>query len=211
MHSQVSLEGEEDSLFYTYWGKIKNKIDDLRNLPYSILKQIAAVKSLQEKTKVAGTVKDWPTYNFAYDSLKRLNAMLAPAIDVKNKIDKWLPTWMKKVEGERKGLSGLGAIPLIIIGVAAMGALAIVAIKGIALLKEYLIEKKAIDAVATGAISLEKAKELVGAAKTVTIAEGITRGLTAGISGALTPILLVGGAIAIGYYAFAGQIQRRLT
>ena len=212
MHSRASLDDAEDSLFYTYWSKVKNKISDMQNLPYSILRQIAAVKGIQDKTKdKAGRVRDWVTYNKSYDSLKRLNAMLPSSIDVKNKIDKWLPTWTKKYEGEKSSPPQLGFLQYVIIGTVAMAALAFVAVKGLSLLKEYELEKRTIESVEAGRISLEQAKEIVGAAKPVGITEGLTRGITAGVSSALTPILLVGGALVLGYFAFAGQIRKRFT
>lgn len=187
MYSDFALEQEQTvSTFSSYWNKVKTFIPTLISLPTKIagLKQEALGWSI--KTKNESLKKSFK------ESSARLSSMYTIAIAVKEKIDKYLPHWQSQEKSS--GMSGFGLIPLLVLGAVAMGALAYVSVKGLALLKQYSREKEILDSLKSKALSLTEATALIREVKEKTVGEGIGVGIASALTQPLLLLAVAGGA-----------------
>lgn len=170
--------------FWSYWDRIKSKIAELRALPGKLRMLKLEIGPLSARAARLGE----PGLVGALTATgQRLDSITVEADKVQDKINRYLPEWQSAAgKGE-----GLGALP-VVLGVAALGAAAYVATKGLSLLKNYAQEKAILDDAKRKVISLEQAKGLISAVKET------GRPLVAaqlGLGSLLIPIALIGGAL----------------
>lgn len=182
-------QDDNASLFTSYWNAVKGKVQQLLDLPGLIEQRKGQLIVIMAQAQQAG---DSTTYNQANASFQRLTAMKATATDIVNKINSYLPTW---TEAEQAQVGGFGFLP-IVLGVAAIGALAYVAVQGLALLKSYEQESKIIDGIPQKKYSVQEAQGLIKATQPpATFQLALGTGLT------VLPIL----ALAAGAWWFFGR------
>lgn len=193
MYSDFSIETAESvGTFTSYWNKIKSFIPDLLTLPGKIrgLQQEALGWAIKTKNEALKS-------QFKASSNRSLS-MYDIAVDIKNKINSYLPNWQSQEKASgASGMWGFGIIPALIIGAVALGALAYVSVKGLSLLKQYQSEKSIMSDLKSKAISLEEAKTLIHETGRVstgpTFVESITEKLTTPL---MIPLLIGGGILA---------------
>lgn len=194
-----SLAGLDMFNFSSYWGAIKHKIADLQALG-------PVISTHQQKLGVA-----------RYNLLQRGRADLAAQLDdeikkvqddlnkwwrVKGYIDKYLPEWVKADQPSGAVVNNLSVLP-IVMGVAAIAALAYCVNVGMALLQDYalkrslttdVIEKKLTSGEAADILSVPKQSSVVAETISKTV-EAVGSGIGFGIPTAL----LVGGGLYLLY------------
>jgi len=166
------------------WEQVKSKIGAMQRLPGDIEQKKGEVIVMARQPAVTSLPNDHPTRIEFRKVLAHLITMKEEANTVAAKISRYLPDW-RSAAGETQGL---GAIP-IVLGVAAAGALAYVAVKGLELLKQYKQEMDVFESLKAKTLSLSEARGLILATKPPALIEAGV-GLGAGI--ALVPVLLSG-------------------
>jgi hypothetical protein len=147
--------------FTRYWNNLKNYINELRNLGSVIDKQrerwnyIFAYANNDSDTKEAKA------------GLQRNAIQKSTWQSIKDKIETYLPEWLAadaKAQQDPASLSGLGFLP-ILIGVAALAALAYVATYGLQLLKDTKTEENVLKSLESRLISTHQAEVVLGVTK----------------------------------------------
>lgn len=204
MYNDRAMLGQDQGMLASYWDQVKQFMSDLVALPSNIQQSRT---DLAQIMGVAYQKGDTDTYQQAVDSLNRLNAMVDTANSVAQKINDYAPQWMQaeQQQAQSSGMSGLGFIPLLVLGVAAAAALAYVAVQGLSLLKQYESENNLIADLKAKSITLEQAKTLIQAGKPVSAAETFASTLGGGISKALIPVFLLGGGFLIWQFMKKGR------
>jgi hypothetical protein len=140
--------------FRERWQQIKDYINDILALGPVIDEnerryQVVVERSLGGEAGVA-----------ARQGIARSTEQRAVWMDVSDKIRRYLPDWMSAAQSENVQVSNLGALPLIILGVASMAALAYVAVRGLGLLKEVSTERRLLEDLEKGLLSTQQAVAL---------------------------------------------------
>ena len=196
MFAQATTESESTgmlSAFTSSWATIKTRLAELRDLGATIASNLARYRRLAARSLLPaqqGQVQAGLGRTIVHQSTWQ---------QVMAKINQYLPSWRSQeqagsIEG-KAGLQGLGIVQ-IVLGAAAITALAVVASVGLKLLKDVYTEKANLDRlegmVASGALTSGQA--LPAMTKLMTPAQGgliSIGGMTLGL-----PMLLLGGAAA---------------
>lgn len=188
----------------SYWDTIKTKINELQQLGYQI--------SLHQQK--LGAAK----YNLEAKGRKDLADLLADEIvKVQDDLDKWwkvkgyidtyLPEWMKldtnaAIMQPGSGVSGLGAAPFILAGMA-LTALAYCVNTGMALLQDYSFKKHLTAQIIEGKMTSGQAAEILSVPRpSSAIEETVQKTVEAvgsGIGFGIPTALLVGGGLYLLY------------
>lgn len=194
MHNEYAMLGEEEGTFEKYWAELKAYIQELLGLPVAIQKRRYELAKIAGLAYQKGKMTEMQT---AVDSLKRINAMADPAMNIAVKIRKYLPDWLSaEKQSASQPMSGLGFIPLLVMGVAAAGALAYVAVQGLSLLKEYKAESVIIEDLKAKTLTIDEAKALIKATKPVGAMTAVAEQFGGSIAYALIPVIIGGGVLA---------------
>lgn len=177
----------DSSKLWGWWSSIKSKIGAMQRLPGDIEQKKGELIVLSRHPSVSKLPTMHPTRVSIRAALAKLIGMKDEAETVAAKIAKHLPDW-RSAAGET---SGLGVAP-IILGVAAAGALAFVATKGLELLKQYARESQVIEALKAKSLTLEEAQSLITVTKPPPLIEA---GLGLGVGMTVVPLAL--GALAL--------------
>lgn len=195
MLSDNALATEDTSSFWGYWDSIKGALTTLRNLPSKITSLMTKSTILKARALKAGA-KDLA--DKASESGSTLASMLNVAMEVKNKIDTYLPDWMASSSQPRT--SGLSAywIP-ITIGIGGLAAIAYVASNGLQLIKDYNYQVRIIEGVEKDVLSKEQAMALIKAGALSTRITLPTDRITGGMTETLMKPLawVIAGFVAI--------------
>jgi len=156
MLSADSLTTTDTSSFWGYWDSIKSYIPSLRALPSRITSLMTKSTTLKLRTKAVGAPDLTAQLS---ESGVSLASLLNLAIDVKNKIDTYLPDWLAS---SKQTSTGVGAfwIP-VTLGIGGLAALSYVAYNGLQLLKDYQTEERIIQGVEQKLLTLEQAQKLI--------------------------------------------------
>ena len=165
MLAHSSLAGAETSSFWNYWNDVKNKISQI----YAVGGKLASLQSKAAELKGRADLVDSKLADEASKQSQSIFSLQERWEAVRKMIDQYLPTW-KKAEAEGTAdhplstdyqVKGLGAIPLILVGGAALAALAYVATSGATLLKDYEFQKAVLSSLERRLITTEQAKGLI--------------------------------------------------
>lgn len=193
MHNSYAMLGADEGYFETYWNELKAYINELLGLP------VAIEKRRYELAKIAGLAYQkgkMAEMQIAIDSLKRINTMAEPAMTIAVRIRKYLPTWLSvEKQAAAQPMSGLGFIPLLVMGVSAAAALAYVSVQGLALLKEYKSESVIIEDLKAKTLTIEEAKALIKATKPVGAMTAVAEQFGGSLAYAAIPVLVVVAAL----------------
>ena len=170
MLARQSLAGAETSAFWNYWNSIKGQISQI----YAVGGKLASLQSKAADLKSRATAIKSPLADEASKQAQSIYGLQERWEAVRKMIDQYLPTWK---EAETAGtadhplstdytVKGLGAIPLILVGGAALAALAYVATSGASLLKDYEFQKAVLSSLERRLITTEQAKGLITAGVT---------------------------------------------
>ena len=143
------------SSFWGYWNSVKSYIPSLRVLPTKITQLMTKSTTLKAR---ANKIGESALANTLAESGGILASLLNLAIDIKNKIETYLPDWMSS----SKEPAGLGAfwVP-VTIGATAIAALSYVSYYGLQLLKDYQTQELVIKGVEQKILTIEQAKALI--------------------------------------------------
>lgn len=157
MLSDAALTTEDPSSFWGYWDSVKGVLTTLRGLPARITSLMTKSTTLKFRANKVGAKA---LADKAAESGSTLASMLNTAMEVKTKIDTYMPDWMASSSQPRT--SGLSAywIP-ITIGIGGLAAIAYVASNGLQLIKDYQIQERIIQGVEKDVLSVEQAQKLI--------------------------------------------------
>ena len=195
-----SLAGLDMFNFSSYWNVLKNKIAELQALG-------PVISVHQQKLGVA-----------KYNLLQRGRADLASQLDdeiakvqddldkwwrVKGYIDKYLPEWMKADQPSGAVVNNLSVLP-IVLGVAAIAALAYCVNVGMALLQDYALKQSLTTDVIEQKLTSGQAAEILSVPRPASnvVEETIQKTVEAvgsGIGFGIPTALLVGGGLYLAY------------
>lgn len=155
MLSDTALTTEDTSSFWGYWNSIKSYIPNLRVLPGKITSLMTKSTTLKGR---AAKVNKPTLVDKLSDSGSTLASLLNLSIEVKNKIETYLPDWSVLANQQ----AGLGAfwIP-VSLGMGALAAIAYVSYHGLQLLKDYQTQERIIQGVEKELLSIEQAQKLI--------------------------------------------------
>jgi hypothetical protein len=141
---------DDKGLFESYWDRVKAFIPELLALPAKIrgLRQEALGYQIVAKQRALTTHA-----NALGASATKLSGMASVADSIKARIQKYLPFWRK----QESGLS----LP-ILIPIVALSALAVVAVQGLSLLKDYAAQRAIVEDVKGKFLTLAEAQALTG-------------------------------------------------
>ena len=160
-----SLAGAETSAFWSYWNSVKDKISQI----YAIGGKLASLQSKAAELKGRAALVDSKLADEAGRQSQSIFSLQERWEAVRKMIDQYLPTWKKaEVDGTADHpisidytVKGLGAIPLILLGGAALAALAYVATSGATLIKDYEFQKAVLTSLERRLITTQQAKGLI--------------------------------------------------
>lgn len=201
MDSQYGLPAQLDGVvtdaFRSNWNVVKDKIFQLRNLPNTVTNRLMKygvdVTNLRTNPKIPKYRADQLIKILQFD-IDKAHDDLRKAWVVKQRIDKYLPEWIKAARhsGSIETVGGLGVVFVLGISVAAIAALAYTVTTGMAIWSEYKTDKPF-----TGG----------GGSTPPTLPGGDCRGffgkllcnLGAGLGQKLAYPVLIGGVVLVGY------------
>jgi len=156
MLSDHTLGTESTSTFWSTWSKIKDFIPSLQHLP----KNIASLQS--DTDRIRKTARDKGIVQEALGHNIRLQQMYALSIDIKQKIDKYLPNWLMASKSSSSAYAGFGIAPIILIplGATAIAALTYITTKGLILLKDFEYERSLVEDLKRRALTLPEVQAL---------------------------------------------------
>lgn len=185
MLSQDSLSTQDTSSFWGYWNTIKSVIPTLQALPTKITALMTKSTTLKVRTKRVGATDLTAQLS---ESGTSLASLLNLAIDVKNKINTYLPDWL----ASERQTTGLGAVWIpIAIGISGLAALAYVAYHGLQLIKDYQTEERIIQGVEKDLLTIEQAQKLIKSTVPETRITLPTDIITGGMSTLMKPLAWV--------------------
>ncbi len=157
MLSQDALTIEDTSSFWRYWESVKGIISTLQALPGKIVALMTKSTLLKARTQRAKATDLTAQLS---ESGVSLASMLNLAVDVKNKINTYLPDWLSASNQPTSTNIGAFWIP-VAIGVGGLAALAYVAYHGLQLIKDYQTEERIIQGVEKDLLTIEQAQKLI--------------------------------------------------
>jgi hypothetical protein len=189
-----SLAGLDMFNFSSYWNTIKNKIAALQNLGY----QISLHQQHLGTVKAILVARNDPNQNIMDDDIAKAADDLSKWWTVKGYIDKYLPTWMAADQPGTTIVNGLSILP-IILGVAAIAALAYCVNTGMALLQDYEFKSQLTTAIIEQKITSGQAAEILSVPRPSSFVEETFEKATVAVAGGLgfgipTALLVAGGA-----------------
>lgn len=193
-----SLAGLDMFNFNSYWSVLKNKINELRALG-------PVISIHQQKLGVAKSIlmarNDRNKYALD-DEIKKVQDDLDKWWRVKGYIDKYLPEWVKADQPGAAVVNSLSVLP-VVMGVAAIAALAYCVNVGMALLQDYALKQSLTADVIAQKITSGQAAEILSVPRpSSAIEETIQRtveSVGAGIGFGIPTALLVGGGLYLLY------------
>ena len=166
MLARQSLSGAETSTFWNYWNSVKSQISQI----YSIGGKLITLNTKLADIRIRASKVDPNLVNEASRQSPAIMALQERWEAARKMIDQYLPTW-KKAEADAGTadhplsvdytVQGVGAIPLILIGGAALAALAYVATSGASLIKDYEFQKAVLTSLERRLITTEQAQGLI--------------------------------------------------
>ena len=191
----------------SYWTTIKDKIGALQALGPQISSYQQRIAIAQQKLFARGTERDNQLARSLDDELEKINDDLMKWWRVKGYIDRYTPEWMGLDQNIQAEKQGLGFVP-IILGAAAIAALAYVVTTGMALYQDYQFKVGLTQDVIDQKISSGQAKDILsipGADNIITkTLEKVGSGLGFGV-----PVALIVGAGL--YVAFSTGLLNKLV
>lgn len=149
----------DESSFWGYWDSIKNRIVEIVNMGSGIKLLMAKAADL-EKRSIRLNLPDTANITQARSITTNLYTLW---LEVKGNIEKYLPDWSTAAEEHpiTTTYSGVGLIPLLVIGTAGLAALAYTATAGLSLIKDYYAQKSILAQLEAKVITAEEAKGLL--------------------------------------------------
>ena len=144
-----TLSGTESFTFWDNWEKIKSRINEIRNIgpKYKVLRSKYVILRNRARDVKTGAAE-------ITDSLLSVGTKLNLWEQVVSKINTWLPKWESAESDSDKGV---GLLPIVLLGLGGISALAFVAINGLRLIKEYKNDEKVFIMIEDKIISAEQA------------------------------------------------------
>lgn len=220
----ATIDGIESLNFAAYWQSIKDKIEDLRNLPTWATNHAMKLGVTYSNLQKAGKHAEAAAMDV---EIKKVNDDIAKAWKVKGYIETYLPEWMsvsqqsasngapivpsqrpgvyvqptttQEVTGWLKsvvGLNGLGIAPLIPLSVAAIGALTYTVTVGMSLWQDYKFKKDLTQQMIEGKVTSGQIAQVLTASRPP---ESLLEKVTTQAGGNIATIAILGG---IGYLGF---------
>ncbi len=194
-----SLAGLDMFNFNSYWSVLKNKINELRALG-------PVISTHQQKLGVArhNLIRQGRPEVAALldDEIRKVQDDLDKWWRVKGYIDKYLPEWVKADQPSAAVVNNLSVLP-VVMGVAAIAALAYCVNVGMALLQDYTLKRSLTTDVIEKKLTSGQAAEILSVPKESSIvSETISRTVEAvgsGIGFGIPTALLVGGGLYLLY------------
>jgi hypothetical protein len=197
-----TLEGVFDfgygwSWFSSYWNSIKNRIQELYGLGLKISTYQQKIAVAQQNLLKRGEVQFAAALG---DELLKIQDDLDKWWKVKGYLDAWVPTFMKAEQesGQPTG-QGLGALPLIILGVAGIVALSAIVNTGLALLQDYEFKSQLTQAVIDQKISTGQMADILSIPKDEGVfektVEKVVGTVGIGLGFGIPTVLIVGGGL----------------
>ncbi len=182
-----------------YWAEIKDRLATYARLDTDVG---AAKREAAALVQMASQKGDTKTVIAASQAWQELTAAEPTAKSVAAKVRQYHTQWASATESAVDRESGLGALPLVL-GAAALIALAYVAANGAKTYATYLTQRRILDDLKAKSMTAAQAQELMKAASGGGPLFGFSLG---GMD--MTPILLVGAA-AIGFVMWKGKGKGR--
>lgn len=220
----ATVDGIETLNFSAYWQSIKDKIEDLRNMPTWVTNHAMKLGVAYSNFKKTGNHAAADAMNL---EIKKVNDDIAKAWKVKGFIDRYLPEWMsvssqaanngapivpsqkpgvyvqptttQEVTGWLKsvvGLNGLGIAPLIPLSIAAIGGLTYTVTVGMSLWQDYKFKKDLTQEMLEGKVTSGQIAQILTSSRPP---ESLLEKVASQAGGNLATIAVLGG---IGYLAF---------
>lgn len=195
-----SLEGVFDfgygwSWFSQYWNALKGNINELYALGPKIATYFQKISVVQQKLLAQGNTQLAEAMG---DELKKIADDMQKWSKVKEYLDTWVP---KFVLAEKEYVSptgqALGALPLIVFGVAGIAALAFLVNSGLALLQDYAYKTQLTQAVIEQKITTGQMTEILSVPREEGVFEKVVSNVGIGAAIGIPTVLLVGGGLYI--------------
>jgi len=193
-----SLEGIFDfgygwSWFSSYWNSLKGKIAELQGLGLKISTYQQRIAVAQQTLLKRGDTRGAAALG---DELLKIQDDLDKWWKVKQKLDTWVPTFMKAEQesGQPTG-QGLGALPILVLGVAGIAALSYIVNTGLALLQDYAFKSQLTQAVIDKKLASGEMRDIISVPKEEGIFEKTIEKVGVGLGFGIPTALLVGGGI----------------
>ena len=175
----------------SYWTTIKNKIAALQALGPQISSYQQRIAVAQHNLFARGTEEGNRYAHALDDELAKINDDLMKWWKVKGYIDKYLPQWMELDQNISAEKQGLGFVP-IVLGAAAIAALAYVVTTGMALYQDYQFKVGLTQDIIEQKLTSGQAKDILSVPGSEGIIEKVVGKVGAGL-GFGVPIALVVG------------------
>lgn len=188
------------------WNTIKYRINDLQNLGAQISAQQQKLGIVYSNLLKKGMNSQAVLIKQEGD---KTNEDMANWWKIKGYLDTYLPEFMKLDQGQVVGpsaVSGLGILPMVL-GVAAIAALAYIATTGMALLQDYAFKSKLTAAVIEGKMTSGQEAEVLSVPSEKGVLQEVVGKVGLGVGIGLPTILLVGGGL---YFLFATGMLKNI-
>lgn len=194
-----ALAGLDMFNFTSYWNAIKDHIQELQNLG-------PIISAHQQKLGVVKSIlvaRNDKNQNILDDEIAKVQDDLDKWWTVKGYIDKYLPSWMQADQPGTTIVNNLSILP-IVLGVAAIAALAYCVTTGMALLQDYAMKQSLTTAVIEQKITSGQAADILSipppTSNVVTeTAEKAIVAMSSGIGFGIPTAVLVGGGLYLAY------------
>ena len=151
---------QDEVSFWNYWNRIKSSINTMKNLTGELKKDRWKLMLLKKRAQVANP-KLVPQID---EQLVSINEKIMESMTLRQKIDRWVPTFMKIEQASTRntGLGDIGFLPLILpawalagLGIAGVGALAYIATTGMQLVSDYMFQRNVLKSIEKGVYDAE--------------------------------------------------------
>lgn len=180
----------------SYWTVVQGKIAALQALGPQISAYQQRIAIAQQKLFARGTEHDNQLAHSLDDELAKINDDLMKWWKVKGYIDSYLPQWMGLNQNIAAEQQGLGFVP-VILGAAAIAALAYVVTTGMALYQDYQFKVGLTQDVIEQKLTSGQAKDILSIPPSDNIVTKTISNITGGIGIGIPTALVVGGTIYI--------------
>jgi hypothetical protein len=177
--------------FSSYWNTIKNKINELQQLGYTISLHQQKLGVAYSSLKARG--RD-DVAEQLQDEIAKTQDDLNKWWKVKGYIDTYLPEWAKADQPGAVVTNNLSVLP-VVMGAAAIAALAYVVNTGMALLQDYAFKSKLTAAVIEQKMTSGQAAEILSVPREKGVIEEVVSKVGTGLGFGLPVLLLVGGGL----------------
>jgi hypothetical protein len=209
--SQQALSGIFDfgygwSWFSSYWNSLKGKIQELYGLGFKISTYQQRIAVAQQTLLKRGDTTHAAALG---NELLKIQDDLDKWWEVKGYLDTWVPAFIKAEQesGQPTG-QGLGALPLLILGVAGIAALSYCVNTGLALLQDYQFKSQLTQAVIDKKLASGEMRDIISVPKEEGIFEKTIEKVGGGLGFGIPTALIVGGGI---YLLFSTGVLNKMV